>query len=108
MSRNHNNASYFDLMDEIYGRYQKALSGYEFDFKTEIEPFLEEKKVLAMEILDFGTDARFHDSTREKMSAELMELLMACHSPKFRERHFYEKYKFINMWLKHAEKEGLM
>ena len=108
MSRNHNNASYFELMDEIYGRYQKALSGYEFDFKTEVEPFLEENKSLAMEILEFGTDARFHYSTREKMSAELMELLMACHSPKFRERHFYEKYKFINMWLKHAEKEGLM
>ncbi|SOC38877.1 DUF1798 family protein [Salinicoccus kekensis] len=108
MSRNHNNAPYFHLMDEIYGRYQKAVSGYEFDFKTEVEPFLDENKALAMQILEFDTDARFHYSTREKMSAELMELLMACHSPKFRERHFYEKYKFINMWLKHAEKEGLM
>ncbi len=108
MSRNQNEAVYGRLMDDIYDRYQKARSGYEFDFETEVEPFLNEKKSLAEGILEFGTDARFHYSTRDKMSAELMELLMACHSPKFGERHFYEKYKFINMWLRHAEKEGLM
>lgn len=108
MSRNRNNTSYLQLMDEIYDRYSRTLSGYEFDFETEVEPFLNENKTLAMDILEFSTDARFHHATRDKVSAELMELLMACHSPKFRERHFYEKYKFINMWLRHAEKEGLM
>lgn len=108
MSRNRSNTIYQQLMDEVYDRYQKALAGYDFDFKTEVEPFLNENEGLAMDILEFGTDARFHHATRDKVSAELMELLMACHSPKFRERHFYEKYKFINMWLRHVEKEGLM
>lgn len=95
-------------MENIYERYQSALSGYEYDFRTEVEPFLNENKTLALDILEFDTDARFHYNTREKMSSELMELLMSCHTSKFRERHFYEKYKFINMWLRHAEKEGLM
>ncbi|WP_231634419.1 DUF1798 family protein [Salinicoccus sp. YB14-2] len=108
MSSNHTNSEYVQLMDAIYERYHKALDGYEFDFENEIEPFLEENKDLASNILNFETDARFHDGTREKASDELMELLMACHTSGFRERHFYEKYKFINLWLKHAKEEGLM
>lgn len=108
MSSNHTNSEYVQLMDSIYERYHKALDGYEFDFENEIEPFLEENKDLASNILNFETDARFHDGTREKASDELMELLMACHTSRFRERHFYEKYKFINLWLKHAKEEGLM
>lgn len=108
MSRNQQASAYRQLMDDIYDRYQNALSGYEYDFKTEVEPFLNENKTMALNILKFDTDARFHYNTREKMSSELMELLMSCHTAKFRERHFYEKYKFINMWLRHAEKEGLM
>jgi len=108
LSSNHTNSEYVQLMDAIYERYHKALNGYEFDFENEIEPFLEENKDLASNILNFETDARFHYGTREKASDELMELLMACHTSRFRERHFYEKYKFINLWLKHAKEEGLM
>lgn len=108
MSNNHTYSEYFQLMDTIYERYHKALNGYEFDFENEVEPFLEANKELASNILNFDTDARFHHETRAKASSELMELLMACHTSRFRERHFYEKYKFINLWLKHAKKEGLM
>ena len=108
MSNNHTNSEYVQLMDTIYERYHKALNGYEFDFETEVEPFLEANKDLASNILNFDTDSRFHYDTREKASSELMELLMACHTSRFRERHFYEKYKFINLWLKHAKEEGLM
>lgn len=108
MSSNHTSSEYVQLMDMIYERYHKALGGYEFDFESEIKPFLEANKNLASNILNFDTDSRFHNSTREKTSGELMELLMACHTSRFRERHFYEKYKFINLWLRHAEEEGLM
>ncbi|WP_462420820.1 hypothetical protein [Salinicoccus sp. Marseille-QA3877] len=108
MSSNHTSSEYVQLMDTIYERYHKALDGYEFDFESEIIPFLKANKDLASNILNFDTDSRFHNSTREKTSGELMELLMACHTSRFRERHFYEKYKFINLWLRHAEEEGLM
>lgn len=95
------------LLDEVDRRYDMARSGHEFDFASEIEPFLEENKGLVDAISGIGTDFRFNPPTREKVVEEFMELLMACHAGRFSLKLYREKYKFINIWLAHAEREGL-
>ncbi|WP_342387051.1 DUF1798 family protein [Salinicoccus bachuensis] len=107
MSRKASFESLRALLDEVDRRYDKARSGYEFDFASEVEPFLEENKELVDAIGEIGTDFRFNPPTREKVVEEFMELLMACHAGRFSLKLYREKYKFINMWLSHAHREGL-
>lgn len=108
MSRNHPRDEYEELMASIAYRYKRAREGYVYDFEEEIEPFLESGKKLAENILQFKTDVRFDASSREKVYEELMELLMSCHIKRFSRTAYHEKYKFINTWLNHARREGLM
>ena len=77
-------------------------------FKTEIEPFLNENKELADQLLHIETDERLTERVREIMSDELMELLMSCHVSRFSLKLYHEKFKYINMWVNHAGKEGLL
>ncbi|MCG1009117.1 DUF1798 family protein [Salinicoccus sp. ID82-1] len=107
MSRNASFESLRGLLDEVDRRYSMARDGYEFDFRTEIEPFLEENKGLVNQIGSIHTDFRFNPVTREKVVEEFMELLMACHEKRFGMKLYKEKYKFVNMWLAHAGREGL-
>lgn len=108
MSRNASYSDYRAMLEEIARRYDKARTGYEFDFKTEIEPFLNENKELADQLLHIKTDERLTERVREIMSDELMELLMSCHVSRFSLKLYHEKFKYINMWVNHAGKEGLL
>ena len=108
MSRNATYSDYREMLDEIANRYDKARAGYEFDFPTEIEPFLNKNKVLADQLLHIQTDDRLTEQVREIMSDELMELLMSCHVSRFSLKLYHEKFKYINMWINHAGKEGLL
>lgn len=108
MSINASYSDYREMLDEIANRYEKARAGYVFDFKTEIEPFLNKYKVLADQLLHIQTDDRLTERIREVMSDELMEVLMSCHISRFSLKLYHEKFKYINMWINHAEKEGLL
>ena len=108
MSRNASYSDYREMLDEIERRYDKARAGYEFDFKTEIEPFLNKYKVLADQLQHMPTDERLTETIREVMSDELMELLMSCHISRFSLKLYHEKFKYINMWVNHAGEEGLL
>lgn len=108
MSRNAEFSDYREMLDEIARRYDKARSGYVFDFETEIKPFLEKYKVLADELLTMPTDDRLSETIRETLSDELMELLMSCHISRFSLKLYHEKFKYINTWVNHAGKEGLI
>lgn len=108
MSRKASYSDYREMLGEIANRYDKARAGYEFDFQTEIEPFLKEYKVLADQLLHIQTDERLTERVREVMSDELMELLMSCHVSRFSLKLYHEKFKYINMWVHHAGKEGLL
>lgn len=108
LSRNASFLKLRDLLDEVDRRYRMAKDGHEFDFATEIKPFLDENKVLVAQIESMATDFRFNTATREKMVDEFMELLMACHEKRFSVKLYKEKYKFVNMWLAHAAREGLI
>lgn len=108
MSRNHIHDELEALVQEIETRYEKARNGYQFDFKTEIEPFLNKNKTLAASINSFQTDARFTPESREKVYDELMELLMSCHVPRFSLKLYREKMKYIKVWIDHAYKESLI
>src|SRR5699024_7330235 len=101
-------SDYRAMLEEIARRYDKARAGYEVDFKTKIEPFLNENKELADELLHIETDERLTERVREIMSDELMELLMSCHVSRFSLKLYHEKFKYINMWVNHARKEGLL
>ncbi|WP_213810355.1 hypothetical protein [Jeotgalicoccus sp. WY2] len=67
MSRNASYSDYREMLDEIASRYDKARAGYEFDFATEIEPFLKQNKVLADQLLQIQTDERLTERVREIM-----------------------------------------
>lgn len=108
MSRNVEFSDYREMLDEIARRYDKARAGYEFDFDTEIKPFLDKNKVLADYLLEMPTDDRLTEPIRESMSDELMELLMSCHISRFSLKLYHEKFKYINTWVNHAGKEGLI
>lgn len=108
MSRNASFSDYRDMLAEIEHRYSQARDGYDFDFKTEIEPFLEKYKPLADQLLVIQTDERLTERVRETMSDELMELLMSCHVSRFSLKLYHEKFKYINMWVNHAGKEGIL
>ncbi|MFC3418218.1 DUF1798 family protein [Salinicoccus hispanicus] len=108
MSRNASFEKLRELLDEVDHRYSMAREGYKFDFETEIKPFLDRNKVLVEQIEDVDTDFRFNPVTREKVVEEFMELLMACHEKRFSLKLYKEKYKFVNMWLAHTEREGLI
>ena len=99
---------YRELLDEIDSRYSRARDGYDFDFKSEIEPFLNNNKQLAYHLESIKTDERLTPIVRQTMSDELMELLMSCHIPRFSLKLYYEKFKYINMWINHANVEGLL
>ncbi|WP_411841836.1 DUF1798 family protein [Salinicoccus sp. HZC-1] len=96
------------LLDEVDARYKKAKEGYEFDFEQEVAPFLDKNKDLVYRIEEIGTDARFDAAAREKVVEEFLELLMSCHAKRFSKKMYKEKFKFINMWIQHAHKEGLI
>ena len=96
------------LLDEVDARYQQAKEGYEFDFETEIEPFLETNKTLVYSMEEIETDERFDPVTRQKVVEEFLELLMSCHAGRFSRKLYKEKTKFINMWVQHAKREGLI
>lgn len=108
MSRNAEFSDYREMLDEIARRYDKARSGYVFDFDTEIKPFLEKYKGLADYMLVMPTDGRLTEPIRETLSDELMELLMSCHISRFSLKLYHEKFKYINTWVNHAGKEGLL
>ncbi|GAB3060025.1 DUF1798 family protein [Salinicoccus sesuvii] len=108
MSRNASFKELRDLLDAVDRRYHMAKDGYQFDFTTEISPFLDENKERVAQIGTIDTDFRFNPVTRQKMVEEFMELLMACHEKRFSVKLYKEKYKFINMWLAHVEREGLI
>lgn len=95
------------LLREIDRRYDAAREGYEYDFDSEIAPFLNDNKEMVDNIILFDTDQRFNAVARDKMIEELMELLMSCHAGHSSMKAYKEKFKFINMWVKHIKKEGL-
>src|SRR5699024_12272640 len=88
---------YRELLAEIDSRYSRARDGYDFDFKSEIEPFLDNNKQLAYLLESIKTDERLTPIVRQTMSDELMELLISCHIPRFSLKLYYEKFKYINM-----------
>ena len=108
MSRNAVYSDYRHMLDQIEHRYSRAKDGYEFDFKTEIEPFLNQYKVLADQLLHINTDERLTEQVKETMGDELMELLMSCHISRFSLKLYHEKFKYINMWINHAHNEDLL
>lgn len=108
LSRNHIHDSLVNLTAEIEDRYEKARAGYSFDFKEDIEPFLNRNKLLVEKIKAFDTDTRFTPQTREKLYDELMEMLMSCHISRFSLKLYHEKIKYINVWIDHAARESLI
>lgn len=94
------------LLSEVDARYKKAKEGYEFDFETEISPFLNTNKEIVYHIEEIETDGRFDPVTRQKVVEEFLELLMSCHAGRFSKKLYKEKFKFINMWIQHAYREG--
>lgn len=108
LSRNHIHDEFRRLLTEIEERYKKARNGVTFDFKEDIEPFLEENRYLVEQVKTFKTDERFNEASREKVYDELMELLMSCHISTFSKRAYHEKMKYINVWIDHACKESLI
>ena len=95
------------LLLEIDKRHEAARDGYKFDFDSEIAPFLNDNKDMVDNISMYETDQRFNTVTRDKMIEELMELLMSCHAGRSSMKAYKEKYKFVNMWVRHIKKEGL-
>lgn len=108
LSRNHIHDELRRLINEIEERYHKARNGTEFDFKADIEPFLEKNEPLVEKIKSFNTDRRFTAVTRDKVYRELLEMLMSCHVKNFSLRMYHERLKYINVWIDHADKESLM
>lgn len=108
MSRQYSFEDYRDLLAEIDRRYQLSREGETFDFDQDIKPFLDKNKMLAYHIQHFYTDHRLTEKVKSTMFEELMELLMSCHISRFSLKLYHEKYKYINMWIKHAHKEGLL
>ncbi len=96
------------LLTEVDTRYKRAKEGYEFDFETEISPFLNTNKELVYTIGEIETDGRFDAVARQKVVEEFLELLMSCHAGRFSKKLYNEKFKFINMWIQHAYREGLI
>lgn len=96
------------LLEEVDARYKKAKEGYEFDFEEEISPFLDANKGLVYSIGEIETDGRFDPVARQKVVEEFLEMLMSCHAKRFGKKLYKEKFKFINMWIQHLHREGLI
>lgn len=108
MSSEYTFEDYRHLLDELDRRYTLAREGEVFDFDQDIKPFLDKNKKLAYNIENFNTDHRLTEKVKNTMFEELMELLMSCHISRFSLKLYHEKYKYINMWINHAHKEGLI
>lgn len=107
MSRKYNYTHYFKLLDEVNQRYQRTREGYKYDFKEEIEPFLQKSVKIIDDILLVETDDRFTEPSKDKLISTFNEMSMSCHAERMSMRLFTEQAKYINVWLKHIELKGL-
>lgn len=107
MSRKYNYTHYFKLLDEVNQRYARMRDGYQYDFKREIEPFLQSSVKIIDDILLVRTDERFTEPSKEKLIATFNELIMSCHAERMSLKLFTEQTKYINVWLKHIESNRL-
>ena len=107
MSRNYTYNDYFKLLDEVNQRYDKVRAGYEYDFETEIDPFLKKSVKIIDDIQFINTDKRFTPPSKAQMMSVFQELTMSCHAKRMSMRIFREQTKYVNIWLKHIEENHL-
>lgn len=86
------------FLEEVRNRYKKAKEGYEFNFKTEIEPFLKKSEHISECIMNSESDSRFTPLIKEKVTNTTTELAMNCHVKRFSKKLFNETYKYVAHW----------
>lgn len=107
MSRNYTYSHYFKLLDDVHQRYDNVREGYSYEFKTEIEPFLQNSVKIIEDLENVATDQRFNSDSKAQMIALFHEIIMSCHAERMSLRIFREQTKYINIWLKHIEHNQL-